>query len=645
VKYFLSILLACLAIQPAAAQPDHQTTRISEAEKNRYLQRQAATGTSNASDNFTLHYANCRWEVDPATRFITGRVALYILTTAAANTFTFDLSNSLVVDSVLFRGNRTTYTHNSNGSVSVTSGINLPAAQRDSVVFYYHGVPGNTGFGSFIQDMHSGTPVIWTLSEPYGAKEWWPCRNGLDDKVDSIDIAIVHPAQYTASSNGVQLGRTTNGSVAVTRFKHRYPVATYLVAFAVTNYVTFAEQVNTGTVNLPVITRVYPESLADFQAQSYIVLDALQLYSQQFGEYPFKNEQYGQTQFGWGGGMEHQTNSFVVSPDRLLMVHELAHQWFGDKITTGSWQDLWLNEGFATYCSLLYHEWRIPPATMRDLYRQYRDNVTSQPGGSVRVSDTLDVNRLFNGRLTYDKGAYLLHMLRWTIGDSAFFRGMKAYATDPQLQYGFTRTPVFKRHMETAGNRNLDYFFDQWYAGEGFPGFNVEWTQNANNWARIRVRQTASLPSVTSFFQVPLEITFRNAQQARKVRLDCTTNDQEFWAEVGFVADTVLVDEDYHLLSANNSSRKITGHAAPANTVTVYPNPVQDVLHIAVQNPTPGPAVYVLYNSAGQLVQQGNRQFTGQDEILPLSFLSLPKGTYFIHLQAGGKKYVIPVVK
>ena len=230
----------------------------------------------------------------------------------------------------------------------------LHVGSKDSLSIYYKGTPVGGGFGSFVQSIHNGVPVIWTLSEPYGAKDWWPCRNGLDDKADSIDIYITHPSKYKASSNGVPEAEVQQGSTTISHYKHRYPIASYLVAFSVTNFSTFTDYAAIGNKNVPVISYVYPEDSAYFHSNVNSVMNGLSLYSNRFTPYPFLTERYGQTQFGFGGGMEHQTNSFVINAEENLVTHELAHQWFGDKVTCGSWQDIWLNEGFATFVPIFY---------------------------------------------------------------------------------------------------------------------------------------------------------------------------------------------------------------------------------------------------------------------------------------------------
>jgi aminopeptidase N len=588
---------------------------------------------SQASNNFDVNFYRCTWKVDPAIRYINGQVVCYFTITAATNNIILDLSNQLTVDSVLYRSQKINFTQGANATLQLNLPLTLSTNSKDSVSVFYKGVPDNTGFGSFIKDSHNGVPVIWTLSEPYGSKDWWPCKNGLDDKADSIDITIIHPAAYKATANGLLQSETTNSGSTNTFYKHRYPIASYLVAFSVTNFTVFNHTAQLGITNLPVISYVYPESLNDFQPYTNKVLDAMQLFHNSFGPYPFIKEKYGHTQFLWGGGMEHQTNSFIVSADNGLMAHELGHQWFGDKITCGSWQDIWLNEGFATFATNYYFE-KFDTTAYRLTMINHLARVVSQPDGSVFVIDTSNVNNIFNSRLVYYKGAFVLRMLRFTLGDSLFFAGLRQYQQDPTLQYGFAKIADFKRNMEQVSKQDLTYFFNQWIYGQGYPSFNVQWSQNNNQWAKIIVSQTTSHSSVP-FFKTPLALTFKNASKQKTVIVQCNTNNAESWADIGFVADTVLVDVDLQLVSKNNSSSKLAPVSNILNDVKIYPNPIGSQFSITIKNPTEKQIQVAVFNSAGQLVFSKIITTPGQDELLQIDCSNWARGAYTLKLQAG----------
>jgi aminopeptidase N len=603
-----------------------------------------------ASENFDVKYYRCEWEVDPAVRYINGKVTVYFKMLSASSSIELDLMNTLTVDSVkksntIYNFSQTTNTVLVNFPTTINTGV------LDSVSIWYKGIPANTGFGSFIQDVHAGTPVMWTLSESYGSRDWWPCKNGVNDKADSLDVFITNPNMYKAASNGLlQSEIPLSGNRIRAHWKHRYPIASYLVCMAVTNYVTFNNSVQLGTVNLPMLTYCYPESLTAFQTNTPLVLDAMQYFHNTFTPYPFINEKYGHVQFGWGGGMEHQTSTFIVNTNEYLMAHELAHQWFGDKITCNSWEDIWLNEGFATYLGYSHLEIKYPANSL--IYRRNLINsITSLPGGTVKVQDTTNLSQIFNGRLSYNKGSYLLFMLRHIVGDDVFFRAMRRYQQDPALAYGNATTADFKRNMEAESGKNLTYFFDQWYTGQGFPSYQVKWNVLDTTCVNIKLSQTTSMPTATPFFKLLVQLTFKNATQSKTIVLDNNTNGETFIRSLGFKADTVLVDPGLWLVTKNNTTEKTADlndgsctpppPPPPANSgegiVDIWPNPITNPFIISLHDFNDDNALMTIYNKIGQrLYNQTIPLAFGIAQVkVPMS--SWARGVYIVKVVSGGK--------
>ncbi len=612
---------------------------IAEMEQNahRFLFEKGGLNRTFASDNFDVKYYRCEWEADPAVRFIKGKVTLYFVPTASVSSITLDLSSSLVTDSVKRQSANLSFTH-STDALQINFATALNAGNTDSVSIYYNGVPPSTGFGSFILDNHAGTPVMWTLSEPYGAADWWPCKNQLGDKADSVDIYITHPSAYKAASNGLLQSETTLAGKTTTYWKHRYPIASYLVCFAITNYAVFNNSVQLGSQNLPMQTYCYPESLALFQNNTPLVLEAMQIFHEKFGEYPFIREKYGHVQFGWGGGMEHQTSTFIIRPDESLMAHELGHQWFGNMVTCGSWEDIWLNEGFATYSAALVLEIKYPANKIANR-QAVLNSITSQAGGSVKVNDTSNVSRIFSGRLSYNKGSYLVRMLQFILGDEMFFAAIKKYLNDPAVKHGYARTADLKRVLETETGKDLTSFFNQWYAGEGYPSYNVEWSQLGRNNVKIKISQTTSHNSV-GFYKMPVPLTFKNATQQKTIIVDHTVNEEIFLEEIGFLADTVLVDPELWLISRNNSTKKLVPENTGAGVVEIYPNPATNPVTVFLHDFNADKASLSVYNAAGQLVHQKEVLLNNGTEIVYLNTASWAKGVYSVKINAAGKTIV-----
>jgi aminopeptidase N len=614
------------------------TKDIAAMEANSHQRIMQAEGSSLASGNFDVKYYRCQWEVDPAVRYIKGAVTVYFTLNSPSTSITLDLMSPLVTDSVKQRGIALSFSQANNG-LQINFPVPVNTGTLDSVSIFYKGVPANTGFGAFIQSTHAGVPVIWSLSEPYGARDWWPCKNGLDDKADSIDVIITHPATYKAASNGLLQAETpAAGGKMITHWKHRYPIASYLICFAVTNYTVFNNTVRLGNVDLPMQTYCYPESLTIFQDNTPKVLEAMQLFHSRFGDYPFIKEKYGHVQFGWGGGMEHQTSTFIVSPDENLMAHEAGHQWFGDKVTTGSWVDIWLNEGFATHLAAMHMENKYP-ATIYTNRQNLLNNITSAPNGSVKVDDTVNVNRIFSARLTYNKGSYLVYMLRFVLGDAVFFSAINKYLKDPALAYGFARTPDLKRHLEQESGKNFTKFFAQWYEGEGYPSYHVEWSQLGNSNVKIKMSQVTSHPSV-SFYEMPVALKFKNATREKTIVVNNTFNNQDFVQQIGFVADTVLIDPEYWIISKNNTTQK----TVPANTgegiAEIYPNPVTSPLNIFLHDFSAANAEIRIINTSGQLMYRKLLPLINGTEFMQIPINAWARGIYMMEVRSAGKKIV-----
>ena len=602
-----------------------------------------------ASDNFDVKYYRCEWMVDPAVRYINGKVTIYFKPTTTLTTITLDMQSPLVADSIKRNGTALSFSQ-PNNTLVINFPANIDMNVLDSVSIWYKGVPANTGFGSFIQDVHAGTPVLWTLSESYGSRDWWPCKNGINDKADSIDIFITAPAIYKAASNGMLQSETAvTGGKVITHWKHRYPISSYLICMAVTNYVVFNNSIKLGNVNLPMVTYCYPENLSLFQNNTSKVLESMQLFHNNFGPYPFINEKYGHVQFGWGGGMEHQTSTFIVTPDESLMAHELAHQWFGDKITCNSWEDIWLNEGFATYLAAFNMETKYP-ATALNNRKNIINNITSQPDGSVKVLDTTNLNLIFNGRLSYNKGSYLLFMLRFILGDDVFLRALRRYQQDPALVYGNGTTADLKRNLEAESGKNLAYFFDQWYIGQGYPSYQVKWNVLDTNCVSIKLSQTTSHPSV-AFFTLPVTLKFKNATQEKTVVLDNNFNGETFTRSLGFTADTVFVDPGLWLVTRNNNTEKTVavnnGSCAPApppvptnggeGIVDIYPNPIINPFSINLRDFKDVTAFVNIYNKLGQLIYSKNVPFTFGSALVKIQSANWARGMYIVEIKTAGK--------
>ncbi|HVX48985.1 MAG TPA: T9SS type A sorting domain-containing protein, partial [Chitinophagaceae bacterium] len=243
------------------------------------------------------------------------------------------------------------------------------------------------------------------------------------------------------------------------------------------------------------------------------------------------------------------------------------------------------------------------------------------------------------------KGAFLLRMLRWTLGDRAFFDGLRDYLNDTSLQYSFAHVSDLQAHLEASGNTNLNYFFNQWYYGQGYPSFNVTWQQNINNYAFITIRQTTSDPSVT-FFKVPLALTFKNGTQSKTFIVNDSANNQSAVLDIGFTADTVLIDPDKQLISKNNHSAKLQPASTILNDIKIMPNPFRGRLSVIINNPGRQQWLFQVYSTEGKKLFSQNFHTPGADASLNISLpLNLPAGIYFLKIDAGDIHIVKKMIK
>ncbi|WP_353777330.1 M1 family aminopeptidase [Winogradskyella sp. 3972H.M.0a.05] len=561
--------------------------------------------------NYDVKYHRLEFIVDPSVASISGDVTTYFVAKENLSEVIFDLTPNMTVSQVLQRGNSLGFTQNNDDELVITLSETQNQGVLDSLTISYFGNPVSSGFGSFATDIHNGNPVMWTLSEPYGAKAWWPCKQDLNDKIDSVDIYLNTPIfnslnnENIAVSNGVEQSQTIGNASKVTHFKHRYPIPAYLIAIAVTNYDVYSHTVPNNGNPFDIVNYVYPEDLATAQASTPVTVDIMNFFIDRFEAYPFENEKYGHAQFGWGGGMEHTTVSFMGNYSRNLIAHELAHQWFGNKITCGSWKDIWLNEGFATYLSGLVIE-ELDGNNPFTAWKQQRVNsITSQPGGAVYLTDadTTSVSRIFNGRLSYNKGAMVLHMLRKKLGETDFYQGLQNYLADPDLSFDYAKTEDFIPIMEAASGEDLTEFFDDWLYNQGYPSYTVNWNQPIANQVNIQLLQTQSHPSV-SYFEAPVPLRLVGTMgETQDIVLDHATNGQVFVENVGFTVNNILFDPEFDLISSNNSVQLSIDEFALENQLQLYPNPVSALLTIEKPDRLVVDSIRI-YNVLGQVVHQ-----------------------------------------
>jgi aminopeptidase N len=265
--------------------------------------------------------------------------------------------------------------------------------------------------------------------------------------------------------------------------------------------------------------------------------------------------------------MEHQTMSFMSNFNYDLIAHELAHQWFGDKVTCGSWKELWLNEGFATYLNLICYEFLESETEWYQNLKKFGEDVMRFPNGSVYAYDTVNVNRLFEYRTTYQKGAMILHQLRWVIGDEAFFNSLKEYINDTQLSYNFSRQSHLKYYLEKNSNTDLTDYFDDWVYGEGYPIYDISWVQKGEQ-LNIDISQIQSHSSV-DLFNIDLPLLVRGNGKDSLLRIPISEANFRASFQMPFKVKSVSFDPFFATLGKANIKFPLD----QSSDFTLYPNP------------------------------------------------------------------------
>lgn len=596
-----------------------------------------------AQGDYDVTFYDIDLKIDPDTETISGTVGVKgISLISSLNVVELDLSSGLNIESVKNeQGNDLSYTHDSN-LLSVT--LNNPVSNGNSfnIIIDYDGEPQSSGFGSFGFDKYpnnsSGEPMIWSLSEPYGARDWWPCKDTPNDKADSVDISLEVPSELIAASNGTLVGTEVNGDWTTYHWQERYPIATYLVSVAIHPYKFFLDWYKYSPIDsMRLEYYVFPDNYDKVQNNYALTKDMIGALASRFGEYPFIKEKYGHAEFTWGGCMEHQTLSSMGGYSEALIAHELAHQWWGNMVTCANFQHIWLNEGFATYSEALWYEKQYG---VDRLHSDMSNNMYFGPG-TIYVEDTTSVWNIFHGGLSYAKASWVLHMLRRVVGDSAFFSGLQEYGD--RYRFKSAVTEQFRDVMEEISGMNLDSFFQRWIYGEYYPIYEVVYSQSDNN-LLVRINQIQD----SNIFGMPIDIkaTFTDGSESTWV-VQNTVRNELFTLPIpdGKAIENMELDPDSWILKKISEIRLLAtlGNGVIPNEFhlyPVYPNPFNASITIRFDLDNEGEVQLNIFDIKGNKVWQQSARFTAGNHFIKWNGKNqhgnnVPSGTYFVEANNG----------
>ncbi|MBB6369398.1 M1 family aminopeptidase [Chryseobacterium shigense] len=626
-KFYL-LILSFLISQQFYGQVQDQNIEIKgliAKEMKSFANKMTAYNINPNTLNYDLQYQRMNVTLDPAVYNIAGSVTSHFKPNQNMSSIYFDLTDNMIVSQVQYHGSSITFQQLPTKEIKIDFPASVPANTLDSLTIHYSGAP--TPGNAFSTTLQSGTPILCTLSEPYGAQDWFPTKQSMNDKIERFDFKITTPSQYNVAANGKLMSETTlPGNQKLTFWRTAYPTAAYLIALSITNFVKINDTM--GNPPFPFVNYIYPSTNADAASMANIewtkqVMNTFETY---FGPYPFRNEKYGHMQFKFGGGMEHQTMSSMGSWSKGLIAHELAHQWFGDKVTCGAWNDIWLNEGFATFGAILANEKLLMTnAEFKNFLLGEINNITSSPNGSTYVPDAglSNVSRIFDNRLTYAKGAYILRMIKWILGDAAFYQALKEYHARPNLAYSYVKTIDFNASLLQSTGKDFTPFFNDWLYGEGYPAYTTKWRQIGNQ-ILFKVSQTQSSP-IVSFFEMPLPIKVNGTGgQTAYFVLNHTANNQGFLEAVPFPVASVEFNYEYQILEKNSTviqDNTLSVSSVEKEDFALYPNPAKNELYIKGVN---RPAEYSIYSIDRKLIRKAVYQpgkTVGISVLVPGSYL------------------------
>ncbi len=627
-KKIIQILFLLTIAKGFSQKKEYVLENNAEAER-KSASKMLAMAVNPNTQNYDLTAQKLEFTVDPAVYSISGKVTHTFKAITNMTTITFDLykktTGFFTISSVKIGGANAPFSYLASHELVITLPTTLIAGNSSIVEIVYSGVPTTIASEKgFFTGTHGSPakPVLWTLSEPFGARTWWPCKQDLTDKVETTDIYITAPSQYISVANGVEpqgVGYPlTVGANTTTYFKHNYPIPSYLVAIAVTNYQILNQTGGTTALGtFPIVNYLYPEEFSTSSTSLAVTPTIINFYETVIGPYPFRNEKYGHARANLSGGMEHSTVSFMNSWGRGLIAHEMAHQWFGDKVTCGTWKDIWLNESITEYMSGCFVEFADPPINFVN-WKNARINAGLSYAGSdnnLYLTDmqAMSVDRIFDQPITYYKGALVVNMLRLRMGSVNFFQALRNYLAanflsnlDPNTSYKHAVTSDFKLQLEAVYGSSLTEFFNDWIYGQGQPTYEIVAQNIAVGQVKFTVNQTQSDPSV-SFFEMPVLVRVEGALgQQQDYVLENTFNGQEFIKNVAFEVTNVIFDPNKEIFSQSNTT--ILSNSSFdyfSKAIQLYPNPTSDMLEIRLPNDMNLKSVNI-FNTLGQMVMSSS---------------------------------------
>jgi aminopeptidase N len=515
--------------------------------------------------------------VTPASNLLSGTNLMTVKSCRdGLNAFRFRLDTTFTMTSVKVNGVTVTPVRETAPTVRVDLPVPMNIGTDFTVEVSYSGSPAGGGLGSY----SVSATGAYTLSEPYYAYTWWPTKDDNRDKAIN-DIWVTCPSTMKAAANGVLQGVDT---ISASQSRYRYsgfnPMAPYLLAFGVSDYNRYVQTYSYAGGTMPLEFWIWPSlDTASNRTSAFGVGQMISTLEPLYGPYGFRNEKYGIYNFTFGGGMEHQTMTGQNSFSESLNAHELGHQWWGNLVTCATWQDIWLNEGFATYTEALWLENKPGSTGQAALTSAMASRRPSTTNGTVYCPANATVSRIFSTDFSYRKAGWVLHMLRKVVGDPAFFNILAEWRA--RYAYSSATTADFQTVCEFVTGRDLTTFFNQWVYGVGRPAYTLGSSSvliGSQRYALISLAQTQA-SSGYGLFSMPLDVRLVTSAGTSTVTLDNSALNQTYVVPISGTLTSATLDPNGWVLSVNAAGTYAAG--AP-KVIATSPAPFQKVPRVDV---------------------------------------------------------------
>ncbi len=521
-------------------------------------------------ENYDVRNYNINLSLNPDTGFINGKVTIiFEVTKNNIQNIIINL-NGLQIDSVIQRNNNLNFTRQQN-EVNISLNQYMQTGNIDSFSVFYQGVPIK---GMYFRNGRYNNRVIYTHNEPFDAQYWIPCKDDPADK-SLIDIRVTVPQKFTAASNGSIIETTQVGlNEMCYHWREIYPISTYLIFVTAAEFDVVNDIFNWNYIEMPVQYYIYPEDLSRGESALTNTIEMLDFFSDYIGIYPFILEKYAMVEapFQEAGAMENQTISLMDEPiidNESVIAHELAHQWWGDAVTLTSFDNIWLNEGFATYFDALFVEHKYGEEAFRQRMVSSGSNAGND-GSVVYPIFNPPIKYLF-GSAVYHKGAWVLHMLRNELGKDVFKSIVRAYYNN--FSYGNATTEDFRIQCENVSGKSLITFFNQWVYSGGIPNIFASWNQNKKI-VNIQLDQL----QLETVYELNLDIKLIGVTRDTTFSVDLNSKNQDFTIAYFEPITQLIVDPDKKILNIDNSP--VYSIPISSELIRLYPNPFNSELNI-----------------------------------------------------------------